>query len=48
MKRTVVLFPLYGLLIVPVLLVGFAGVLLVEDIEKPDQVMLKLIEIAGF
>lgn len=48
LRRTVVLFPLYSLLIVPVLLVGFAGVLMVEDLEKPDQVMLKLIEIAGF
>ena len=48
LKRTIVLFPLYSLLIVPVLLVGFAGVLMVEDLEKPDRVMLELIEMAGF
>ena len=48
LKRTVVMFPLYSLLIVPILFVGFAGVLMFENLEKPDQVMIKLIEMAGF
>ena len=48
LRRTIVLFPLYSLLIVPVLFVGFAGVLMIEDLEKPDQVMIELIDMAGF
>ena len=47
LRRTIVLFPLYSLLIVPVLFVGFAGVLMIEDMEKPDQVMIALIDMAG-
>lgn len=44
-KRTVVLYPLYALLVVPILLAGFAAVTTVQegDIDQPDAVMSHLI-----
>ncbi|WP_067605503.1 sodium:solute symporter family protein [Enteractinococcus helveticum] len=44
-KRTVVLYPLYALLVVPILLAGFAAITTVQegDIERPDAVMSHLI-----
>lgn len=44
-KRTVVLYPLYALLVVPILLAGFAAVTTVQanDIDRPDAVMSHLI-----
>ncbi len=48
LKRSIMLFPLYSLLIIPVLLVGFAGILVVDSLENADQVMFRLIEMAEF
>lgn len=44
-KRTVVLYPLYALLVVPILLAGFAAITTVPegDLERPDAVMSHLI-----
>lgn len=47
-KKTVLLYPLYGLLMVPMLFVGFAGILLVQDLEQPDRILLELVKMAGF
>ncbi len=48
LRRSIVLFPLYSLLIVPVLFVGFAGILMVDSLEKSDQIMIELIAMADF
>ncbi len=44
-KQTVVLYPLYALLVVPILLAGFAAITTVPDadIDRPDAVMSHLI-----
>lgn len=47
-RKTVVLYPLYGLLLVPVLFVGFAGILTVPELDQPDRILLELVERAGF
>jgi len=47
-RKTVVLYPLYGLLLVPVLFVGFAGILTVPDLDQPDRILLELVERADF
>jgi solute:Na+ symporter, SSS family len=46
--RTILLYPLYGLLMVPIILVGFAGVLLIPELEQPDRILLELVARAGF
>ena len=46
LKRSIMLFPIYSLLILPVLLVGFAGILVVESLASPDQIMFELIAMA--
>lgn len=47
-RRTILLYPLYGLLMVPIIFVGFAGVLLIQDLEQPDRILLELVAMAGF
>jgi SSS family solute:Na+ symporter len=50
-KKTIVLYPLYAYLVVPVLIIGFAGVLMLRDnpLENPDDVLLELVvNVANF
>jgi len=47
-RKTVVLFPLYGLLLVPILFVGFAGILTVPELDQPDRILLELVALADF
>ncbi|MEM7280231.1 MAG: sodium:solute symporter family protein [Pseudomonadota bacterium] len=42
-RRTVVWFPTFQLFLVPVFLIGFAGVLFVESLEQPDFILPHLI-----
>jgi SSS family solute:Na+ symporter len=46
LKRSIMMFPMYSLLILPVLLVGFAGILIVDSLESADQIMFELIAMA--
>jgi len=43
LRRTVVLYPTFQLFIVPILLIGFAGVLFASAPERPDQILPHLI-----
>jgi solute:Na+ symporter, SSS family len=43
LRRTVVLFPTFQLFLIPVFLIGFAGVLFVEDLAQPDFILPHLI-----
>ncbi|MEM9057201.1 MAG: sodium:solute symporter family protein, partial [Pseudomonadota bacterium] len=43
LRRTVVWFPTFQLFLVPVFLIGFAGVLYVETLERPDFILPYLI-----
>jgi solute:Na+ symporter, SSS family len=43
LRRTVVLFPTFQLFLVPVFLIGFAGVLFVDDLAQPDFILPHLI-----
>jgi solute:Na+ symporter, SSS family len=43
LKRTVVLFPTFHLFLIPVFLIGFAGVLYVEALPQPDFILPHLI-----
>ena len=47
-KRSIMVFPIFGLLLLPILFVGFAGILAVESLESPDQIMIALIEEANY
>lgn len=42
-RQTVVLFPTFQLFLVPVFLIGFAGVMTVPDLDRPDFVLPHLI-----
>ncbi|OBX33885.1 putative symporter YodF [Halomonas elongata] len=51
LKRVFVLYPLYSYLLIPLLIIGFAGVVLLKDrpLDSPDQVLLTLVvEMADF
>ena len=39
LRRTVILYPTFQLFIVPILILGFAGVLFAPDLEQSDQVL---------
>ena len=43
-KKIVIIFPLYGYLLVPILIIGFAGILVFRDnpLSSPDDVLLEL------
>jgi SSS family solute:Na+ symporter len=43
LRRTVVLFPTFQLFLVPVMLIGFAGVLYLPGMERPDFILPQLI-----
>ncbi len=43
LRRTVVLFPTFQLFLLPVFLIGFAGVLFVENLPQPDFILPHLI-----
>ncbi len=43
LKRTIVLFPTFQLFLVPVLLIGFAGVLYMPGLEQPDFILPQLV-----
>ena len=43
LKRTIVLFPTFQLFLVPVLLIGFAGVLYMPGLERPDFILPQLV-----
>jgi SSS family solute:Na+ symporter len=43
LKRTVVLFPTFQLFLLPVFLIGFAGVLAIPDLAQPDFILPELI-----
>ncbi|MFQ5789624.1 MAG: sodium:solute symporter [Acidobacteriota bacterium] len=47
-KRAIILYPLYGLLLVPILIIGFAGILLEPNLEVPDRIVLALVARARF
>lgn len=42
-RRTVVLFPTFQLFLVPVFLIGFAGVMALPDVDRPDFILPELI-----
>jgi SSS family solute:Na+ symporter len=48
-KKTIVIYPLYGYLLVPLMFVGFAGVLVFRDepLANPDSVLLELVMMSG-
>lgn len=51
LKRVFILYPLYSYLLLPLLIIGFAGVLLLKDapLDSPDKVLLTLVvEMADF
>lgn len=51
LKRVFVLYPLYSYLLIPLLIIGFAGILVLQDtpLDSPDQVLLTLVvEMADF
>ncbi|WP_163575518.1 sodium:solute symporter family protein [Halomonas faecis] len=51
LKRVFVLYPLYSYLLVPLLIIGFAGIVVLQDtpLDSPDQVLLTLVvEMAHF
>jgi solute:Na+ symporter, SSS family len=43
-KKIVIIYPLYAYLVVPVLIIGFAGILVFQDrpLDNPDDVLLEL------
>ena len=43
-KKIVIIYPLYGYLLVPILIIGFAGILVFRDnpLSNPDDVLLEL------
>lgn len=45
LKRVFILYPLYSYLLVPLLIIGFAGVLLLQDtqLDSPDKVLLTIV-----
>ncbi|WP_160061202.1 sodium:solute symporter family protein [Psychromonas sp. L1A2] len=45
LKRVFVFYPLYAYILVPVLFIGFAGILIFQDqpLEKADEVLLKIV-----
>ncbi|CAN5552457.1 sodium:solute symporter family protein [soil metagenome] len=44
-KKTIVIYPLYGYLLVPVFIIGFAGILVLQDnpLDNPDNVLPELV-----
>jgi SSS family solute:Na+ symporter len=51
LKRVFILYPLYGYLLIPLIFIGFAGVIVLADqpLDSPDEVLPKLVvEIANF
>lgn len=51
LKRAFILYPLYSYLLIPILIIGFAGVLVLKDtpLDSPDKVLLTLVvEMADF
>jgi len=50
-KKTVVIYPLYGYLLIPVFIIGFAGILVLQDrpLDNPDNVLPELVvNVANF
>jgi len=43
LRRTVVLFPTFQLFLVPVFIIGFAGVLVVDELAQPDFILPHLV-----
>ncbi|WP_227354826.1 sodium:solute symporter family protein [Haladaptatus salinisoli] len=43
LKRTVVLYPTFQYLLIPILLIGFSGVLYVTDLSNPDRILPHLV-----
>lgn len=39
LKKTVVLYPTFQFILIPILLIGFAGVLYVENLANPDRIL---------
>lgn len=44
-KKTIVIYPLYGYLLIPVFIIGFAGILVLQDspLDNPDNVLPELV-----
>ena len=44
-QKTIVIYPLYGYLLVPVFIIGFAGILVLQDnpLDNPDNVLPELV-----
>lgn len=50
-KKTIVIYPLYGYLLIPVFIIGFAGILVLQDrpLDNPDNVLPELVvNVANF
>lgn len=39
LKKTVMLYPLFGLVLVPILFIGFSGIMYVEGLNNPDNIL---------
>ncbi|WP_101295701.1 sodium:solute symporter family protein [Halegenticoccus soli] len=39
LKRTIAIYPTFGFIMIPILLIGFAGVLYVPDLPNPDNIL---------
>jgi len=50
LKKTIILYPLYGYILIPIFFVGFAGILVFagHPLKQSDTVLVKLIERANF
>jgi len=50
LKKTIILYPLYGYILIPIFFVGFAGILVFagHPLKQSDTVLVKLIEVAHF
>jgi len=47
-KQTIVLYPLFALLNVPILIVGFTGILVVPGLKQADTVLIEMVNKGGF
>lgn len=50
-KKTIIIYPLYGYLLIPIFIIGFAGVLVLEEnpLDNPDDVLPELVvNVANF
>jgi solute:Na+ symporter, SSS family len=46
-KRMAIIAPLYSMLSLIVIVIGFAGIMLVKDLDQPDQIMMRIATQSG-